>query len=345
MLGETTLKKKIFIVWASYDRRSDLLAQHFGATIHYIYYGQIGRIWQAPVRYLIQAWRTWLTLYREQPDIIFVQNPPIFAVLVVSFYALCFRARYVIDSHTGAFIGPKWSWSVGLHRVLSRRALITLAHNNSQEKIVKEWSCRYMVLAFTPGDYPIGEEFPLAGQFNVAVIGSILADEPFDMVFEAASLMPDVSFYVTGDSKRIDSHALAKKPANCRLTGYVTYEKYVGLLRGVDLIITLIDRNHTLLMGGFEAVSLEKPLIVSDWPVLRDYFSQGTVFVSNDAEEICEGVNKVRQNHATLQREMSMLHKRLNEDWKRQFLELQGLINENTGDELNTRRTNDENVR
>jgi hypothetical protein len=113
----------------------------------------------------------------------------------------------------------------------------------------------------------------------------------------------------------------------------VTYEKYVGLLRGVDLIITLIDRDHTLLMGGFEAISLEKPLIVSDWPTLRDYFSQGTVFVANNAGAICEGINKVRRDQPALQRGMSLLHKQCNEDWERQFSELQGLINEITGDD------------
>jgi hypothetical protein len=327
------LSKKIFIAWERYNRRSELLAQHFGATIIFIYWGRAGQLSQALKRYLVQSWQTWRILRQEKPSVIFVQNPPIFAVLVVSFYALCFGARYVIDSHTGAFIDPKWSWSVGLHRMLSRRALITLVHNNSQEKIVREWGCRYMVLAFTPGEYPVGEKFPLSGEFNVAVIGSILADEPLDVVFEAASRIPDISFYVTGDSKRIDSHILAKITANCHLTGYVTYEKYVGLLRGVDLIITLIDRNHTLLMGGFEAVSLEKPLIVSDWPILRDYFSLGTVFVSNTVDEICEGVYKVRQNRVALQQEMSWLHKQLNEKWEGQFLELQGLINENTRDD------------
>lgn len=332
MLGETALSKRIFIAWASYHRRSDLLAQHFEATVHYVYFGQIGRIWQAPIRYLVQAWQTWLILYRERPSVIFVQNPPIFAVLVVSIYARCYGARYIIDSHTGAFIGRKWGWSVGVHRLLSRRALITLVHNKSQEKIVKEWGCQYMALAFTPGNYPLGEKFSLSEGFNIAVIGSVIEDEPLDVVFDAARRLPDVTFYVTGNTKCINAQTLAKKPSNCYLTGYISYEKYVGLLRGVDFIMTLTDRDNTLLMGSFEAVSLEKPLIVSDWPVLRDYFPQGAIFVKNTVESICEGVSYARENQVVLQQGMSLTSRQLDEIWKDQFLELQKLINKDTQD-------------
>lgn len=71
---------------------------------------------------------------------------------------------------------------------------------------------------------------------------------------------------------------------NCRLTGYLPYDRYVGLLRGVDVILDLTSQDHTLLMGAFEAVSLGTPLIVSDWPILRDYFSLGTVHVPNTVE-------------------------------------------------------------
>jgi len=69
-------------------------------------------MWQMPVRYLVQTWQTWRILHREKPDIIFIQNPPIFAVLAVSLYTLFFGGRYVIDSHTGAFLDPHWRWSL-----------------------------------------------------------------------------------------------------------------------------------------------------------------------------------------------------------------------------------------
>ena len=74
----------------------------------------------------------------------------------------------------GGFLSPKWRWSVWLHRLLSKGALATIVHNTSQEKIVKEWGYRYLVIGFTPGNYPPGDDFALDGQFNVAVVSSFL---------------------------------------------------------------------------------------------------------------------------------------------------------------------------
>ncbi len=320
--------KTTFIAWIDYHRRSDLLAQHLGATMHFIHYRSPRRLFQTPIRYVVQSLRTWRVLCQDRPGVVFVQNPPIFCALVAFLYAERYSARYVIDSHTGAFLSSKWRWSVGLHRLLSKGALATIVHNTSQEKIVKEWGCRYLVIGFTPGIYPRGEDFALDGQFNVAVISSFHADEPLGLVFEAAALLPEVSFYVTGDSTRIARPLVSKKPGNCCLTGYLSYERYVGLLRGVDAIMVLTTGNHTLLMGAFEAVSVGTPLIVSDWPILRDYFSLGTVYVPNTVEGICEGLCRVRREQTTLQQEILVLREQLQTEWARKLAELQQLLHE-----------------
>ncbi|MCK4823059.1 hypothetical protein KA005_45275, partial [bacterium] len=128
--------KIMFIAWIRYQQRSERLAKHLGAKMRYFYYGQQGKLLQAPVKYLVEALQSWRELRRYRPDVVFVQNPPIFCVLVVFLYAQLYGARYVIDSHTGAFLSWKWRWSLGLHRMLSRRALTTIVHNKSQEKIV-----------------------------------------------------------------------------------------------------------------------------------------------------------------------------------------------------------------
>jgi glycosyltransferase involved in cell wall biosynthesis len=322
------VKKITFIVWADYHRRSELLAEHLGATIHYIYYGQSRKVWQAPVRYLVQAWQTWRVLRRERPEVIFVQNPPIFAVVVISLYARCYSARYVIDSHTGAFLGWKWGWSVGLHRMLSRGALTTIVHNESQGRLVQRWGYPYFVLAFTPGDYPAGASYPLSEKFNVAVICSFDPDEPLEILFEAARHLREVCFYLTGDAQRIGRRLLKKKPENIYLTGYLSYERYVGLLRGVSAIIDLVNNEHTLLMGAFEAVSLGVPLIVSDWPLLRNYFSLGTVHIPNTVEGVYEGVRRTQHELPQLRRDILLLRERLQVEWMQKLTELKHLLSE-----------------
>ena len=318
--------KSTFIAWVHYHRRTELLAEHLGATLHFVQYGESGKLVQAPFRYVIQAIQTWRILRRERPTIVLVQNPPIFCALIAFLYARGHGARYVIDSHTGAFVSRRWRWSLRLHRLLSNRAVTTIVHNKSQEKIVERWGCPYFVLAYTPGDYSFGERFPLDGQFNVAVISSLRGDEPTDVVFEAARHLPDVVFFFTGNPDCLPQQVLAQKPENCCMLGYLPYSRYVGLLHAADVVLTLTTRDHTLLMGGFETVAIGKPLITSDWPVLKDYFSLGTVHVPNTVEGVCHGVRQAQAEHDALQRDMLKLRDLLENEWKQKLAELQGLL-------------------
>lgn len=315
-----------FIVWFPYDRRPDLLAQALGASVHYIHSGRSGRLPQAPVRYVLQGVRTWLTLRRERPEVIFVQNPPIFAVVLVYVYAKLHGAQFIIDSHSAAFLSKKWRWSLPLHRWLSRHALLTIVPNTDLAVIVAKWGYSPLILGFVPGDYPRGEPYPVNGDGNVAVISSFHEDEPLDVIFRAADRLPDATFYVTGNADRAPPALLARKPDNCHLTGYLPYEQYVGLLRTVDAALVLTTRDHTLLMGGFEAVSLGTPLITSDWPILQKYFSSGTVHVPNTVDGICEGVRRAQRRQETLRREIAQLREKLLAEWEEAFAELHSIL-------------------
>jgi glycosyltransferase involved in cell wall biosynthesis len=323
------VKKITFIVWARYHRRSELLARHLGASIHFICHGKRGRLSQVFVRYLVQTWQTWQTLCREKPDIIFIQNPPIFAVLIIAVYAKFHDVQYAIDSHTAAFISLRWNWSAGLHRWLSSRAQVTIVHNTSQEKIVDRWGCRYCVLDDPVEDFVDVEHFSFDGQFNVVVVSSFDADEPLDIVFDAAAGLANITFYVTGDYSRIAPTLLKKKPDNCLLTGYISNRQYAGLLQGADVIIDLVSNGETLLCGAFEAVSAGTPLIVSDWPVLRECFPMGTVYVPNTVEGVRAGVHQALREQVQLHQEILLLREQHQVEWMRKFAVLKRLLQKN----------------
>ena len=128
---------------------------------------------------------------------------------------------------------------------------------------------------------------------NVAVISSFAYDEPLQEVFEVASQLPDVYFYVTGDIKNADKNLLTNKPDNVILTGFLDYCIYVDLLQKVDVIMDLTTDNTSIVAGAFEAVALEQPLITSNWIPLKRYFNKGTIYINNSSNDIKEAIMTV----------------------------------------------------
>ncbi len=314
--------------WVREHRRNELLAERLGGSLHDICYGKQGNLWQAPFRYVLQAWKTWNILSKEQPDVVIAVNPPIFCAVTAYLYSRRYGAQFGLDSHTGAFYSLKWGWSVGLQRFLARRALITIAHNKDLGEIVKNWGCRYVVLSFTPGKYPEGEHFPMEGKFNIAAVSSFLGDEPTEIVFEAARRLSDVTFYMTGDYRRCRRRLLAQKPDNLHLTGFMPYTRYVGLLRAADATMVLTTRDHTLLMGAYEAISLGSPLITSNWPILQDCYSLGTVHVPNTVDGLCAGIRRAQREHDILRRDIVLLREKLEKDFETTMVEIERVIKE-----------------
>jgi glycosyltransferase involved in cell wall biosynthesis len=87
-----------------------------------------------------------------------------------------------------------------------------------------------------------------------------------------------------------------------KFTGFLPDEEYLGLLRGVQAIMVLTTNNHTMQRGACEAVSLGKPIITSDWPVLRSYFNKGTIHVDNSYHGIKEGILEMREKREFLEK-------------------------------------------
>ena len=318
--------KSIALAWIAYHRRTEQLAQNLGAQVFFIRRGRRGNPLTAPLRYLRQAVDTWRVLRQQRPDLILVQNPPIFLTLEVFLYARRHGARYIIDSHTGAFIAPRWRWSLPLHRFLSRHAITTIVTNEPLQRLVNRWGAHAFILGFMSEEYRAGAAFPLHGAFNVAVVCAFDYDEPVGVIFEAAQRLPDVNFYVTGDATRAPAQLVAHKPDNLCLTGYLPEGQYISLLSNADMVMDLTLRDNTLLMGAFEAVSLGTPLIVSDWPALRSYFNKGTVHVPNTVEGVCIGIRQAQHEIAALRHGVLALRQSLEDESDRKVAELGGLI-------------------
>ena len=140
--------------------------------------------------------------------------------------------------------------------------------------------------------------------FNIAVVSSFAYDEPLQVIFDAASQLPDIQFYITGDKTKIDKKFLDQKLDNVIMTGLLDYSIYLDLLQKVDAIIDLTTDDKTMLSGAYEAVSLEQPLIISDWMPLRRSFHKGTIHVKNSPKDIREAIKIARIKKEELSSQM-----------------------------------------
>jgi glycosyltransferase involved in cell wall biosynthesis len=329
--------KMIFIAWIRHNRRSQLLAQKFQMKLFLI---QALKRWYflAPVRYVLQTVTTVATLLREKPDVVFVQNPPIFAAMGVYLYAKLWRTEFVIDSHTGALLAPWWQWTLPLHAFLSRRAITTLVTNRHLAGLVRTWQAPAFIIADIPTEFPPGQPVALKDGFKVVVINTFSPDEPVAEILAAAALLPEVNFYITGDPIRANKSFLQLHPPNVTFTGFIPDNEYFGLLRSVDAIMVLTKDNYTMQRGACEAVSLGKPIITSDWPVLREYFHQGTLFVDNSCHGIRDGILQMQQEKDRLAQEITGLQQEHWVEWDGKYRELANLIHDRVNQNEHLRR-------
>jgi len=142
--------------------------------------------------------------------------------------------------------------------------------------------------------------FGSEGEIRVGVIGSLDSDEPVAEVFAAARLLPQVTFFVTGDPKRLKAKLLTQKPENVILTGFLRGGSFTALLKNVNGLVVLTNESNALNCAAYEAVAMAKPTVISDWPGLRRCFTRGFIYVSNTPESIAEGVKKMLNEQAML---------------------------------------------
>ena len=322
-MGDTN--RQIFIAWAPYQRRSELLAKELGAKLYFIHYLKFQAPLYAPAKYLLQAVRTFYVLFAESPEVVFVQSPPFVSSLVVYFYCRLKGAKFVVDHHTDSF-SHRWDWALPIQKFLARRAVTNVVTNQHWVDILRAWSAPAFILPDPLATLPQGQDVPVGPGFSVVFINTFAADEPVEAVLGAASQLPDVRFYITGNKRKKPASFFANTPANVTFTGFLPDAQYFGLLRAANAVMALTTRNYTLQGGGCEAVSLGKPLITSDWPYLRELFARGAVYVPNSSDGIRNGILVMQKKYKDLQQEVLAFRQESRREWDTRFAQLNELV-------------------
>jgi len=318
-------EKIIFLVWAAPSQgssRSRLLAQELGiGDPVYLGEGKQRSKRNAPLRYLVQGWQTLRLLFSRRPEVVLVQSPPSFAVWFVSLYSMLTGSTYIVDAHSDAFQRRIWLRPAFLYRWLARRAMMTIVTDEYFQTMVAGWGGEALVLRDPVTVHHPGL-FPVNGRATVTFVNTFSGDEPLDEVLQAAAELPQVAFYVTGKMGPEQAARTQSASANVRFTGYLPADQYYGLLQASHIVMSLTTRDHTLQCGACEALSLSRPIITSDWPLLREYFSQGTVHVDNSHKDIRRGVEQVLSDHPRYEQEIGRLRSQRRLEWEIQINQL-----------------------
>jgi glycosyltransferase involved in cell wall biosynthesis len=291
----------LFVSWIRHHGRSAGLAEALGAEAAFVAVGRLGDRRTAPLRYAVQAARTVALLLRKRPETLYVMAPPTLLVAIAVVYGRLFRARVVVDAHTGAVLSGDGTPRRSFAR-WAARASLTLVTN---EPLAARLRALGVANVGTLDDPPL--PWPAAGEVRDDVVfpASWWSDEPWEDVVEAARLLPDVPFRVTG---RAPAGVAGTTPPNVHLTGWLTDAEYADLLAGAGVVLALTTREYTMQRAGYEALAAHRPLVASDTETLRAYFTRGAVFAGRGGAVLAEAVRTARAESARLAAEMAALH-------------------------------------
>lgn len=287
-------KTSIWITWENQIRNKSMSAR-LGADFFPIVHN-CSRI----KRYIISSYRTITLLRKNANGYVFVQNPSIVLSFLSVLLKPIFRYTLVVDAHnSGVFPAEKLQ---GLANYINKKADYVIVTNEGLASFIKSIGGNPLVLPDPLPDIAVDSRkksvWEKIASPSVLTICSWASDEPYCEVILAAKSVPEVTFYITGNSKGREKECDFELPNNIVLTGFVSENDYHHLLINSDIILDLTTRDDCLVCGAYEAVSVSKPVILSDTNALRSYFGGVAVFVKNDAESIACGVKELLNSYS-----------------------------------------------
>lgn len=324
--GEThSAPQPIFIVWKAYQRRVDALQDRLEASPTYLHFA-----WEEQSKahkalsYVCKFCLTLWVLFRRRPGLVFVQAPPILAVYAAWLYGRICGVPYVVDAHNTMIYDTFWPRLPGAMAAL-RHAATVLVHNKYVEELALAMELPCAVLMDRPPRIRPGEfSLPLAivgdrRAPRVVVPCSYDVDEPLTELQAATRALPHVDFFITWYRDKLPRQFAQGCGSNVFFTGFLPIDQFNSLLACADVLLVLTTRDGTQPSGATEALSFERPLVVSDSPTIRALFPRGAIYVDNRAAAIADGIRTALDEKTRLSREMASFKAEKESLWEQQF--------------------------
>lgn len=322
----------VYVAWSPKRGRVLELSDLLGARPFLLYPAWLRGRRLTPVRYLLSAAWTLVQLGRRRPAVVLVTNPPVLAAACVVLYGRLSGARVLVDSHPGGFgaQGDRLSATLQpLHRWAVRHSAATLVTDDHWGGVVRRWGGVPLVVHEPPAPWT---EQPAPGASTagndgarVLFLGTYGRDEPVAELVAAARALPGVSVRVTGDPAAAPAGLLGELPANVQPLGFLDPHDYQREILGADLVVVLTTEPTSVMRAAYEAVYARRPLVVSDWPGLREVFPSA-VYVHNTAAGIADGVRRALDDLPHLRGQAPAARELQVGRWDRQLAALQDAV-------------------
>lgn len=210
-----------------------------------------------------------------------------------------------------------------LNALLWRSANLVLVHNEQSLDLLRKKYASLRKKIFVLED-PL-PDFPRIGNSNIekwkkpmpvgVLVSRFSSDEPVESFLQATRSLSGIHFYITGNSQKAKFPLSNYSSDNISFTGFLPDHEYFSLLMAADFIVALTTRENTLLSAGYEALSLEKPLVVSDTKTLRAYFNDAVIYVLNEPENIKVATIELTKKLESYRRKMMELKDQKEREW------------------------------
>ncbi len=312
--------KRIWIAWEKQNRTLNM-SKIVGAELYIFNYDN-----KPFLRYFLCMFFSLLQMIKCHNAIVFVQNPSVFLAIEACILKKIFSFKVVVDRHSNFMLGQvnKKSPKYFLFHLLSNYSLkhadITIVTNNQIAKRVTAAGGNAIILPDPLPDLTkfstVTNDLQKSTVFSILFPSSWANDEPISEVVEVCRLLQkEIVVYVTGKPKSKYEKLLKNIPPNFVCTGYLTDSEYFSLMARCHVVMPLTTFPELLVCGGYEGVSLDKPLLLGDTPTLREYFYKGTVFTKCEIDELYNSIIYARANYHILKGQVLELHKELLLEW------------------------------
>jgi glycosyltransferase involved in cell wall biosynthesis len=286
-----------------------------------------GSLLQKVLSYLSNAWRTFDLILKEKPEIVWFQVPPTFVTHIILLTRVLLRRRFrvVADCHNGALdrngLGKFWTKVPGAISLLNHCDLV-LVHNAEIERTAQREGVSPSKLAILEDrPSPLPDRNKIADDLRPVVLVplSYSSDEPVHVVLNAARLLPEVTFKLTGSLRKAEAAGITKRPPpNVAFTGYLATEEYTTELLQCTAVLGLTSNEGVQLSAANEALGAGKALILSDTRVLRALFGDAAVFTENKAEFLVSAIEQAISRISELEEASRKLKAKREHHWQAQ---------------------------